>query len=58
MAQFAPHEGVEIKTTPIPVLPGEMLYLVLDAAPGGSRGFTHDIDQVNVSVLTKADRVP
>ncbi len=49
--EFAPHEGVEMETEPIAVKTGEMLYLVLDAAPGGARGFSLDLDAFTVALL-------
>lgn len=46
--QFNPHEGVDIKTEPIDIKEGQMLFVVLDAAPGMSRQFTLDINKLTV----------
>lgn len=56
VAQFAPHEGVAFETKPIAVKIGEMLYIVLDAAPGGARSYTLDVEQLTVTLCNLTGR--
>ena len=53
--EFAPHEGIELQSEPISVKAGETIYLVLDAAPGGARQFTMELDKLTVTLIDKKE---
>ncbi len=55
--EFAPHEGIELRSEPISVKAGETIYLVLDAAPGGARQFTMELEMLKVELIEKHNEV-
>ncbi len=56
--EFLPHDGVEITTDPINVKPGETLYLVIDAAPGGARSFILELKRLSVAMRSDREIKP
>lgn len=52
--EFTPAAGVEVMTGPVTVKRGQWLYLVLDAAPGGARRFSLDLEQLTLTLLETA----
>ncbi len=53
--EFVPHEGIELQSEPISVKAGETIYLVLDAAPGGARAFTMELEKLTVTLIDKKE---
>ena len=53
--EFAPHEGIELQSETISVKAGETIYLVLDAAPGGARVFTMELEKLTVTPINNEE---